>query len=135
MRLYTQNIDGLERKAGITKVIACHGTMDEFKCTSCNRKQKMDDSLASEMRQGRACYCSKCEGVLKPGITFFGEHVPSVFTKASYSKYCTFLPSIIMDCFLTNKKALEQDINKKCDLVIVIGNAISDVDFFFHLHL
>jgi NAD-dependent SIR2 family protein deacetylase len=27
LRNYTQNVDGLERKAGISRVIECHGSM------------------------------------------------------------------------------------------------------------
>jgi NAD-dependent SIR2 family protein deacetylase len=30
LRNYTQNVDGLERKAGISKVIECHGTMVSY---------------------------------------------------------------------------------------------------------
>lgn len=35
LRNYTQNIDGLEKKAGVTKTVQCHGTFETSSCLRC----------------------------------------------------------------------------------------------------
>ena len=40
LRNYSQNVDGLERKAGIKNVLECHGTMSMFYCTGAKCKKK-----------------------------------------------------------------------------------------------
>ena len=98
LRNYTQNIDGLERKAGITNLVECHGHMNTFKCMKCKRKKYLLDVI-EDVRDGNVCYCT-CGEVLKPNVTFFGEELPKVlFTK------------------------MKQDLNK-CDLVLIIGTSL-----------
>ena len=46
LRLYTQNIDTLERKAGIEKVVYCHGSFATATCTRC--AQQIDGSNISD---------------------------------------------------------------------------------------
>lgn len=50
LRNYTQNIDGLERVAGVTKVVECHGTMNTFHCTrkNCNKINMNKSTKASQ---------------------------------------------------------------------------------------
>jgi NAD-dependent deacetylase sirtuin 1 len=100
MRNYTQNVDGLERRAGLTNVVECHGTMDRFHCTGprCTRKQPLS-ALMGDVRLGKVCYCS-CGEVMKPDVTFFGEQLPKVL-------------------FTTMAKDLP-----RCDLVLVIGTSL-----------
>ena len=82
LRNYTQNVDGLERKAGIKNVLECHGTMSMFYCTGvkCKKKKSLEE-VAPLVEQGQVLYCDKCGEVLKPGITFFGEHVSKAFDR------------------------------------------------------
>jgi NAD-dependent SIR2 family protein deacetylase len=56
LRLYTQNIDTLERKAGIEKVVYCHGSFATATCTRC--AQQIDGSNISEaISLGRVPLC------------------------------------------------------------------------------
>jgi NAD-dependent deacetylase sirtuin 1 len=87
LRNYTQNVDCLEKKVGITKVIECHGSLSVFKCIGCKNKNKINAEIITTIKNGEVPYCKKCRenGVLKPEITFFGEKVPDKFTKTMLS--------------------------------------------------
>lgn len=81
LRNYSQNIDGLERIAGVSKerVVLCHGS---FLTASCLRREcearVSGEEIASEVANGIVPRCRECgdvesEGILKPDIVFFGE--------------------------------------------------------------
>ena len=73
---FTQNIDTLERRAGISKekVVEAHGSFASQSCIDC--KTPFD---AAEIRrliqEGRIPRCNRCRGLVKPDIVFFGESV------------------------------------------------------------
>lgn len=62
----TQNVDGLHIKAGIPsgKVIELHGNLREVKCIDC---ELITPKAAATI------VCSRCGGVNKPNMIFFGE--------------------------------------------------------------
>lgn len=74
LRVYTQNIDGLEEAAGVNRVIPCHGSFAWSTCMRC-RNRVPTSSLMSAIQAGviPTCSVNDCRGVLKPDITFFGE--------------------------------------------------------------
>ena len=100
--LVTQNVDGLHQAAGSMKVIDLHGRLDSVRCMECDslmpREELQEELLARnpEWRdvQGLAApdgdadlaglpfdefvipACSRCDGILKPDVVFFGESVP-----------------------------------------------------------
>ncbi|XP_067850384.1 NAD-dependent protein deacetylase sirtuin-3-like isoform X2 [Heptranchias perlo] len=80
LRMYTQNIDGLERKAGIPaeKLVEAHGTFATATCTVCLKTYSWED-LRAEVMESKVPHCTSCSGVIKPDITFFGEQLPSKF--------------------------------------------------------
>ncbi|XP_029438677.1 NAD-dependent protein deacetylase sirtuin-3, mitochondrial isoform X2 [Rhinatrema bivittatum] len=80
LRLYTQNIDGLERAAGIppSKLVEAHGTFATATCTVCRRSHAGKDFRADVM-EGRIPHCPICTGIIKPDIVFFGEELPQRF--------------------------------------------------------
>ncbi|XP_058485235.1 NAD-dependent protein deacetylase sirtuin-3, mitochondrial [Solea solea] len=88
LRMYTQNIDGLERLAGIPAemLVEAHGTFATATCTVCLRNYK-DDDLRADVMSGTVPKCPACKGVVKPDIVFFGEELPRHFMK-----YLTDLP-------------------------------------------
>ena len=60
LRVYTQNIDGLEHVAGISprKIVYAHGSMNWAQCTTC--KQKLDSKIIqTDVMEGRVPYCQK----------------------------------------------------------------------------
>ncbi|RLN97962.1 hypothetical protein BBJ28_00018176 [Nothophytophthora sp. Chile5] len=86
LRVYTQNVDGLEEAAGVTKCIPCHGSFAWSACMRCKTRVRTS-TLMPVIQAGVIPTCSEpnCRGVLKPEITFFGElladHVSTSITK------------------------------------------------------
>lgn len=120
LRVYSQNIDGLEVEAGLVKgtdLIQCHGSMDSIHCSECGRgspEVTPDDwfSAASEkIRSNSGCSpsnvltCKHCGGHLKPSVVLFGES----------------LGKNISTC-------LPKDV-EACDLVLVLGTSLSVYPF------
>ncbi|KAH8551390.1 DHS-like NAD/FAD-binding domain-containing protein [Umbelopsis sp. PMI_123] len=105
LRNYTQNIDTLEHKAKITRVINCHGSFATATCVTCGYKCAGSDIEADIFAQ-RVPECPQCsaqtkaeeklanddsddesglpvirQSIIKPDITFFGEKLPDDFDK------------------------------------------------------
>ncbi|XP_016984361.1 NAD-dependent histone deacetylase sirtuin-1 [Drosophila rhopaloa] len=123
LRNYTQNIDTLERVAGIQRVIECHGSFSTASCTKCRFKCNAD-ALRADIFAQRIPVCPQCQpnkeqsvdasvavteeelrqlvenGIMKPDIVFFGEGLPD--------EYHTVM-------------ATDKDV---CDLLIVIGSSL-----------
>ncbi|XP_014216482.1 NAD-dependent protein deacetylase sirtuin-1 isoform X1 [Copidosoma floridanum] len=121
LRNYSQNIDTLERVAGIENLIECHGSFATASCTKCKFQVKSND-VKDEILAQKIPMCPKCQsqsaapmdkssidenyrdlvaqGVLKPDIVFFGEGLPDAFHDAM---------------------ANDKDV---CDLLIVIGSSL-----------
>ncbi|KAM5318800.1 NAD-dependent protein deacetylase sirtuin-3, mitochondrial isoform 2-T2 [Glossophaga mutica] len=79
-RLYTQNIDGLERASGIpgSKLVEAHGSFASATCTACGRAFPEQDFWAAVMAD-RVPRCTVCTGLVKPDVVFFGEALPERF--------------------------------------------------------
>lgn len=91
-RVYTQNIDTLERQVGIKedKIIEAHGSFASNHCIDCKKQFPMDyfkdnlqldkkDTKSSTIEDFQLTRCDKCKGLVKPNIVFFGEDLPSRF--------------------------------------------------------
>ncbi|KAM9302097.1 NAD-dependent protein deacetylase sirtuin-3, mitochondrial [Gastrophryne carolinensis] len=80
LRLYTQNIDGLEREAGIPaeKLVEAHGSFASATCTMC-LKEVPSKTFSDAVMESRVPHCSSCGGLIKPDIVFFGEQLPARF--------------------------------------------------------
>ncbi|KAL7061942.1 hypothetical protein AAHC03_01991 [Spirometra sp. Aus1] len=79
-RVYTQNIDGLERVAGIppSKLVEAHGTFASATCLRC-RFPVHTRVVKLAIDQGKVARCPKCQGLVKPDIIFFNEQLPMSF--------------------------------------------------------
>ncbi|MCP3660243.1 MAG: hypothetical protein GY830_08035 [Bacteroidetes bacterium] len=105
LKYYTQNIDCLEDKVGLTnsKMVRYHGSFSTSTCLECGKK--CDKSkLKKYYEQGEVPYCkevfnNKCSGVLKPDVVFFGQEV--------------------------NNSPTQKEDFVKCDLLIVIGTSLA----------
>jgi NAD-dependent SIR2 family protein deacetylase len=127
LRNYSQNIDGLEHRAGISpeRVVLCHGSFLTATCMRKTCKWKVNGAdIFADVHAGRVplCpVCSRCDkrkssdvsdddeldepggdqsSVLKPDIVFFGESLPS-----------------------TVAENLDNDI-RQADLVLVLGTSL-----------
>uniref|UniRef100_T1IPY0 NAD-dependent protein deacetylase n=1 Tax=Strigamia maritima TaxID=126957 RepID=T1IPY0_STRMM len=104
LRLYTQNIDTLERIALIPeeKIVEAHGTFYTSHCM--NRKCGKEYSLPwmqEKIFADEIPKCTECKTVVKPDIVFFGENLPDRFYSCTPKDF------------------------KKCDLLIVIGTSLT----------
>ncbi|EFA77796.1 NAD+-dependent deacetylase [Heterostelium album PN500] len=100
LRNYTQNIDTLERVAGIpeTSLVEAHGTFATAKCLKC-RKSYTCEYVREIIFRDELPVC-ECSGIIKPDIVFFGEALPSRFH------------DLVREDF------------PKCDLLLVLGTSL-----------
>lgn len=80
LRNFTQNIDTLERLAGLDEdlIVEAHGSFATASCIECNEKADTE-MLRKKVAEGVVARCEECDGLIKPDITFFGENLPSRF--------------------------------------------------------
>ncbi|KAF8456781.1 SIR2 family histone deacetylase [Kalaharituber pfeilii] len=102
-RVFTQNIDCLERAAGIPAhlIIEAHGSFASHSCIECESEYPVD--LMHQHVQNLEiphCITPQCNGLVKPNIVFFGEPLPKRFFLA--------LPKV-----------------HEADLVIVMGTSLT----------
>ena len=84
----TQNIDLLHTRAGSRVVYEVHGHIREATCMLCRRKFPGTPIMEELAAEGGVPYCSKCGGVLKPGVVLFEEVVPPAVLLASQRAAC-----------------------------------------------
>jgi len=71
LRLYTQNVDALERGISDEHLRCVHGSWRESFCESCGRKFNIEDIRpAVELQSIPRCSCG---GTIRPGIVFYGQ--------------------------------------------------------------
>jgi NAD-dependent deacetylase len=71
----TQNIDRLHQKAGATRVIEVHGSIQTSSCTGCGASYALEMVEALFDDEGIAT-CGACMGKVKPDVVLFGEFLP-----------------------------------------------------------
>jgi NAD-dependent protein deacetylase/lipoamidase len=76
--LITQNVDGLHELAGSRNVLRVHGTIWILRCLACGREEENRRSPLPEIPP----HCT-CGGMLRPGVVWFGESLPSEVWKAA----------------------------------------------------
>ncbi len=75
-RVVTQNIDTLHTRAGSRDVVEMHGSIRSAVCLACLWTESLDDVLA-QLAEQPVPLCRHCGEALKPGVTMFGELLPS----------------------------------------------------------
>lgn len=80
LRCFTQNIDGLERIAGLPedKLIEAHGSFKTAHCVSCKLEHSGEYFKKCVFADIKPL-CTNCNGYVKPDIVFFGEDLPKKF--------------------------------------------------------
>ncbi|KAG1788683.1 DHS-like NAD/FAD-binding domain-containing protein [Suillus plorans] len=84
---FTQNIDTLERRAGVPahKIIEAHGSFATQRCIDCKTPfdaEKIKKAVLSEEIEIPRCERRRCKGLVKPDIVFFGEGLPDQFHRS-----------------------------------------------------
>lgn len=78
--LATQNVDGLHRKAGTQNLLELHGSLWRVRCVGCGIEEENRVVPLPELPPR----CTRCGGVQRPAIVWFGETLPQeVFTAAA----------------------------------------------------
>ncbi|KAJ9568723.1 Sirtuin catalytic domain profile [Nakaseomyces glabratus] len=124
-RVYTQNIDTLEREAGIPDdyLVEAHGSFAKNHCIGCDKEFPLDDFKKAllrynkykmkhnnDMKEFEYLRCPECEALIKPKIVFFGENLPKRF----------------FDSWDTDLEWLEEESNS---IVIVAGTSLTVYPF------
>lgn len=103
LRNYTQNIDGLERLAGVVpdRLVEAHGSFDTASCVRCGTKHDPKE-IKSIIQQGEIprCKLKACKALVKPDIVFFGQDLPNRFYSLSKRDF------------------------SRCDLLLVMGTSL-----------
>ena len=68
----TQNIDGLDERAGITELTEIHGNRSRLRCIDCASRRR----LGGYVMDGPPAPCGECGGAVKYDTVMFGEPVP-----------------------------------------------------------
>ena len=71
-QLITQNVDGLHRDAGSPDVIELHGDVRIDRCTDCRWETRVEGAA----ERSALPHCPECDGLLRPGVVWFGEMLP-----------------------------------------------------------
>jgi NAD-dependent deacetylase len=66
----TQNVDGLQTRAGSRRLVTLHGDLQNVKCTGCAYREP----LAMPFPLDRIAH--DCGGKLRPNVVWFGEALP-----------------------------------------------------------
>ena len=106
--IFTQNIDGLEKKANIPneKIIYAHGNFNKGHCAQCNNNIDIN-IIKNGIKNNKIIKCPKCNGPCKPKIVFYGEKLPKIFFE----------------------KMDEIKLKKDIDLIIIMGTSLNVVPF------
>lgn len=91
MRVYTQNIDGLEEQAGVqkSKVVYAHGSLLDATCMDCGAKYNAQD-IAGDIIEGRVPICCKEKKVksqTKEGAAKLTAKSSRTLRKRSFQQY------------------------------------------------
>ena len=80
LKLFTQNIDCLEREAGVPddKIVEAHGSFARQSCIDCKQPYPRED-IERHINAKEIPRCFECQGLVKPEIVFFGEQLPAAF--------------------------------------------------------
>jgi NAD-dependent SIR2 family protein deacetylase len=109
LRVYTQNIDGLEVLAGVPpeRLVECHGHFSSASCIDCGKSYDIEKFRSEILCEPPIVpICHKCgvpdtnKGRVKPDIVFFGEELPQRFSSC-----------------------VDED-TRECDLLLVLGTSL-----------
>ena len=96
----TQNVDGLHRRVGSTRVAELHGSLERFSCLTA-RHPYAPDHVAAPEADG-ACEpprCRRCGAPVRPDVVWFGEALPQEASAAAW------------------------DWSARCDAMLVVGTS------------
>lgn len=131
--LVTQNVDGLEERAGCRRVWRLHGDIWLLRCTRCGREERDRRAPLPELPPR----CAACGALMRPGVVWFGEALPkatldAAFAAARRAEVCLVLgtSSVVYPAALVPRAALEAGAK-----VVEINLETTDLTPLAHLSL
>jgi NAD-dependent deacetylase len=98
--IITQNIDGLQERAGTQHVIELHGNIFSGTCVSCYAIYRSLEFKEQFIDAGCIPTCPRCQGIIKPNAILFGEALP-------------------VRALMAAKRAVA-----KCDVLLIAGSSL-----------
>ncbi|KFB52704.1 AGAP002943-PA-like protein [Anopheles sinensis] len=133
VRHYTQNIDTLERIAGISeeKIVEAHGTFYTNHCLQCKTAYSLE--FVKEKIFADEVPTCPCGGVIKPDIVFFGEGLPERFHMLPHRDFAECDLLIIMGTSLTVQPfaSLVEYVNDDCVRLLINRDKVGGGSFGF----
>lgn len=71
--VFSQNIDGLHRKAGTQNIIDIHGDIHNLYCAHCSHSEYAENMEKIYLPPN----CQNCGAIMRPDVVFFGEALPN----------------------------------------------------------
>ena len=136
LKLVTQNIDGLHRKAGNSdeKIIEVHGTNSLIECQSCFERTDPEEHyrLFKKTHEAPLCHCG---GFLKPATISFGQSLKDSDLNASYSaaRDCDFIMAIGSTLSVSPANMIPLEAVKREVPYLIINQGETDHDMFAYL--
>lgn len=81
----TQNVDDLHERAGSQPVHHLHGSLFAHRCDTCGTPIEVGPPPAESVDRLPPPDCERCGGQARPGVVWFGEHLPSQPWEAAVS--------------------------------------------------
>ncbi|CAH1399147.1 unnamed protein product [Nezara viridula] len=100
LKNYTQNMDDLEKIAGVTRYTQVYGSFYSFVCIKCKKEYSVEWAQ-KRLFMKKIMMCTNCASLIKPNILLNGEEFP-----------------------LDIHEEFEEDM-KNCKLLIVLGSTLS----------
>lgn len=133
-KIYTQNVDGLELKAGLPRdrVVFAHGVTTEAGCPNCLKSVDIN-VIRKHVLNEKIYYCPDCKKPCKPKVVFYGENLPSSYF-SSFEAITQSDLSIIMGTTLKVYpfNRLPYEVPKECWRVLINRSQVSGSIFTFN---
>jgi len=120
VRLYTQNIDGLDFQTETPKdkIVSVHGTLGKICCESCGEECPVPEFIEKVKKNIKDIY--KLPGVIAPeeSSPIPCEHCGKDSVKPATVLYGSQLPQEFFEC-------ISDDFPNRCDLLIIAGTSLT----------
>lgn len=81
LTVVTQNVDDLHERAGSKGVIHLHGSLHSPRCIDCGAAYQSPLAILDLPQGGQRIeppQCGACNGLIRPGVVWFGEMLPEI---------------------------------------------------------
>ncbi|MDY0248541.1 MAG: NAD-dependent deacylase [Pseudomonas sp.] len=96
LTVITQNVDDLHERAGSREVLHLHGSIFNPRCFNCARPHALARVEMSHAQALPVPLCHHCNGLIRPGVVWFGEALPQTEMDAAFmaAENCDVLLSV-----------------------------------------